>query len=73
MIHLPIKPMYSLAELASMCGVTRRLLRKLFLREGIVIFGGGKLLHVSLSEIERKLPALFEGIRAAHALLESLE
>ena len=72
MIELPIKPMYSLAELARLCGVERRVLRKLFAREGIEILGHRRLSFVSLSEIERKLPSLFEGIRVAHSLLEDL-
>jgi hypothetical protein len=72
MIDLPIKPMYSLSELASACGIRCRLLRKVFAREGIVILGRHRGAYVSLSEIERKLPTLFEGIRAAHVLLEDL-
>jgi AraC-like DNA-binding protein len=72
MIDLPIKPFYSLSELARVCGVQRRTLRKLFHREGIELLGSGKLAFVSLSEIERKLPTLFEGIRAAHHLLDGL-
>jgi hypothetical protein len=72
MIELPIKPFYSLTELARICEVERRVLRKLLHREGVEIIGGGKLSFVSLSEIERKLPSFFEGIRAAHFLLEAL-
>jgi len=72
MIDLPIKPMYSLSELGNACGVKCRVLRKVFAREGIVILGRHRASYVSLSEIERKLPTLFEGIRAAHILLEGL-
>jgi hypothetical protein len=72
MIALPIKPIYSLTELARVCDVERRALRQLFAREGIVVIGRGKLSFVSLSEIERKLPVFFEGIRAAHFLLQDL-
>jgi hypothetical protein len=71
MIDLPIKPLYSLTELARTCHVERRVLRKLFAREGVEILGGGKLSFVSLSEIERKLPTFFEGIKVAHSLLEA--
>jgi hypothetical protein len=71
MIELPIKPVYSLTELARICCVERRVLRKLFARQGIEVIGGGKLSFVSLSEIEQKLPSLFEGMRVAHSLLES--
>jgi hypothetical protein len=39
--------------------------------EGVEILGGGKLSFVSLSEIERKLPTFFEGIKVAHSLLEA--
>ena len=70
MIDLPIKPLYSLTELARVCAVERRVLRKLFAREGIELVGGGKLSFVSLSEIEQKLPSFVEGIKAAHCLLE---
>jgi len=72
MIPLPIKPVYSLAELAHVCGVKRRLLRKLLTHEGIEIMGCHRGSYVSLAEIERKLPTLFDGIRAAHSLLEEL-
>lgn len=72
MIELPIKPLYSLTELADVCGLERRVLRKLFAREGIEVVGRGKLMFVSLAEIERKLPTLFDGIRSAHYLLEAL-
>jgi len=72
MIPLPIKPIYSLAELASACGVKRRLLRKLLVAEGIEILGRHRGTYISLSEIERKLPTFFEGIRAAHSLLGDL-
>jgi hypothetical protein len=71
-IDLPIKPIYSLTELARSCAVERRVLRKLFAREGVEVLGSGKLSFVSLSEIERKLPTFFEGIKVAHSLLESL-
>jgi len=70
MIPIPIKPVYSLAELV--CGVKRRLFRKLLVDEGIEILGRHRGSYVSLSEIERKLPSLFEGIRVAHSLLEDL-
>jgi hypothetical protein len=70
MIRLPIKPIYSLDELARGCNVPRRLLRKLLIVEGVEILGRHKLAFVSLSEIERKLPSLFDGIRVAHSLLE---
>jgi hypothetical protein len=72
MIPIPIKPVYSLAELADVCGVKRRLFRKLLVDEGIEILGRHRGSYVSLSEIERKLPSLFEGIRVAHSLLEDL-
>jgi hypothetical protein len=71
-ISLPIKPFYSLTELARICAVERRVLRKLLTREGVEILGGGKLSFVSLSEIERKLPTFFEGIKSARCLLEAL-
>lgn len=69
-VNLPIKPLYSLTELARACGVDRRVLRTFFLREGLAILGEGKLSFVSLSEIEQKLPSFVEGIKAAHCLLE---
>jgi predicted DNA-binding protein YlxM (UPF0122 family) len=73
MTDLPIKPIYSLREIADACRVDRRALRKVLDRAGVEVFGGGKLAFVSLAEIERKVPQLFDGIRAAHALLRSLE
>jgi hypothetical protein len=72
MIELPIKPIYSLAELAHTCGVDRRILQTVLAREGIEFIGDGKLTYVSVAELERKLPTLLEGIRVAHSLLEDL-
>ena len=72
-VNLPIKPLYSLTELARACGVDRRVLRTFFVREGVAILGEAKLSFISLSEIEQKLPSFFEGIKAAHALLEGLK
>jgi hypothetical protein len=37
------------------------------------ILGEENLSFLSLSEIEQKLPSFFEGIKAAHALLEGLK
>jgi len=64
---LPIKAAYSISELSRASGIERRTLKGLLTRAGIEFMGSGRLLYVSLSELEVKLRPLWEGIKAAHA------
>ncbi len=64
---LPIKAAYSLTELSRASGIERRTLRGLLTRAGVELLGSGRILYVSLSELELKVRPLWEGIKAAHA------
>jgi hypothetical protein len=72
MTRLTIKPAYTLTELAASFSVDRRTMRRILDHQGVEIVGDAKLAFVSIAEIERKLPSLFEGIKVAHALHEAL-
>ena len=73
MNRLPIKAAYTLSELAKALSVDRRTLRHILAYQGVETFGDSKLVLISIAEIERKLPSLFEGMKLVHSLLESIE
>jgi hypothetical protein len=64
---LPIKSAYSITELARASGIERRTLKRLLTRSGVDFVGSGRILYVSLSELEVKVRPLWEGIKAAHS------
>jgi len=73
MKRLTIKAAYTLSELAKALSVDRRTLRHILAYQGVETFGDSKLVLISIAEIERKLPSLFEGIKLAHMLQDQLE
>ena len=67
LVGLPIKAAYSLTELSHASDIERRTLKRLLVRSGVEFIGSGQILYVSLSELQRKVQPLWEGIKAAHA------
>jgi hypothetical protein len=65
---LPLKAAYSITELSRVSGIERRTLKRVLSQAGVQLVGSGRILYVSLSELELKLHPLWEGIKAAHAL-----
>jgi hypothetical protein len=53
--------------------VTRYLLRRLLLASGVSLLRSGRLLYVPLSEIERRIPPLWESICAGEKLRRQAE
>jgi len=65
---LPVQALYPLALLARAVGTDRRTLKGVFDRAGVLCFQTGGSAWVPLSEIELKVPPLWESIRAAQML-----
>jgi hypothetical protein len=67
---LPIQALYSVNQLARAAGVPHRRLQRLLKLEEVRVLHAGRFLLVALTEIEDKLPLLWESIKAAEALRE---
>jgi hypothetical protein len=69
---LRVKALYTVGELATAAGVERRNLRCLLEHAGCELMASGNAYYVSLADLETKARPLWEGIKAAHALLVEL-
>jgi hypothetical protein len=65
---LPVQALYPLALLARASGADRRTLKGVLDRAGVRCFQTSASVWVPLSEIELKVPPLWESIRAAQML-----
>ena len=65
---LPIQALYSVNQLAGAGGVPHRRLQRLLKLEEVRVLRVGRFLLVALTELEEKVPLLWESIRAAEAL-----
>ena len=70
---LPIQAIYRVAQLARAMGVPHRQLQRLLEVEDVQVFRVGRLLLVPLAELEEKVPALWESVRAAESLRRALD
>lgn len=68
MADLPLRAAYTVAELARASRIERRRLRRALDDAGVIFLRSGRVNLVSLSELERKVPTLWEGIKAAYAI-----
>ena len=68
MAELPLRAVYTIAELARAARLDRRRLRRALDEAGVIFLRSGRVSLVSLSELERKVPTLWEGIKAAYAI-----
>jgi hypothetical protein len=68
MDELPLRAAYSLGELARAARVDRRRLARVLEEAEVTFLMSGRVRLVSLSELERKVPTLWEGIKAAYAI-----
>ncbi len=68
LLGLPLRAAYTVAELARASGIERRRLRRILDDAGVTLVRSGRVCLVSLSELERKVPQLWEGIQVAYAL-----
>ena len=62
---LPLKVLYTAAELASSIGISRHLVDALVRGQGMVVYRVGRITLVPLSEIKDKLVPVWEAICAA--------
>jgi AraC-like DNA-binding protein len=69
---LRVKGIYSVGELASAAGIDRRHLRRLFAQRGVELMKVDNVYYVSLADLELKVRALWEGIKAAEAFVRGL-
>jgi hypothetical protein len=70
---LPIQALYPLSHLAVAMGVSHRRLQRLLKAEDVKVYRAGRLMLVPLSELEEKVPALWESARAAESLRRALD
>jgi hypothetical protein len=73
LMDLPLRALYPMAQLARATGMGRTRLRAALDRAGVRLFRSGRTSWVPLSEIQGKVPALWECIRAAEMLRQLLE
>ena len=69
---LPIQALYPVSHLARAMGVTHRRLQKLLKSQEVQVFRVGRFLLVPLTELEEKVPPLWESIKAAESLRRAL-
>jgi hypothetical protein len=65
---LPLRALYTLAELANAASPSRERLMRLFERLGVSLIRSGKIWLVPLSEIEKKAWPFWESIHTAEIL-----
>jgi hypothetical protein len=70
---LPIQALYPLGHLARAIGVSHRRLQRLLGIEGVRVFRVGRFLFVPLTELEEKVPPLWESIKVADSLRRALD
>jgi hypothetical protein len=63
-----VQALYSIAALARAGNVDAHLLRRVLRANQLELLRNGRTLYVPLSEIQRKIPALWESLRAAEEL-----
>jgi hypothetical protein len=70
---LGVQALYTIPALARVANVTRYLLRRLLLASGVPLLRSGRVLYVPLSEIEKRIPPLWESICAGEKLRRQAE
>ncbi len=65
---LPLSALYTVAALARASGVERRRLLRVLEAAGVKFLRCGRYSLVALSELERKVPVLWDSIKAVYAL-----
>jgi hypothetical protein len=70
---LPIQGLYPVGHLAPVVGITHRHLQRLLKNEGVQVYRVGRFLLVPLTELEEKVPVLWDSIKAAELLRRALD
>ena len=68
MADLPLRAAYTIGELSRASSIERRRLLRILEQAGVSFLFVGKVRLVSLSELERKVQPLWEGIKATYAI-----
>ena len=70
---LRIQALYRVSDLARASGVPHRRLQRLLKAEDVQVFRVGRLLLVPLTELEDKVPSVWESVKAAESLRSALD
>jgi len=70
---LPVQALYPVSELARAMGVSHRRLQRLLEASEVYVMRAGRFLYVPLTELEEKVPPLWESIKAAESLRRALD
>ena len=70
---LPIQALYPVSELARAMGISHRQLQKLLKTAEVCLMRAGRFLYVPLTELEEKVPPLWESLKAAESLRRALD
>ena len=65
---LEVQALYSLGTLARIGNVTKGILRRVLLANGVELVRAGRALFVPLCEVERRIPALWKSLCLAEEL-----
>jgi hypothetical protein len=69
---MQIQAFYTIAELARLAGMTRQTMGRLLLANGLAMQRVGRTAIVPMSEVERKLPLVWESLLALERLRTSV-
>jgi hypothetical protein len=70
---LPLQALYPVNHLARAMGVPHRRLQRLLKVEGVQVFRVGRLLLVPLTELEEKVPAVWESVKAVETFRRAID
>jgi hypothetical protein len=70
-IPLEVQALYSIAALARAAHVHKRTLQRVLKANHVELLHAGRALFVPLSEIQRKIPALFASLQAAETIRQA--
>jgi len=71
--NLPLRALYSLSQVAKACALDRRAMKVVLDEAGVRFLKSGERWWVPLSELELKVPPLWESIKAAEMLRHLVE
>jgi hypothetical protein len=73
LVHLPLRALYPLGQLATAVGLSDRRLEHLLEKAGVELLRSGWAKYVPLSELEQKVRPLWESIKSAEMIRRAIE
>jgi hypothetical protein len=70
---LRLHALYRVSELAKAVGVSHRRFQRLLRVQGVQLLRCGRFMYVPLSELEDKIPPLWDSIKAAEMLRSAID